>query len=841
MKNKRVAFGTYVTLILVVLSGISSGDEITINGAKSFFPFDLAQPAIDKYTRPDEVKILYADKYYVLPVEEPAIDKYTRPDEVKILYADKYYIFTLSESKEPPPVLFTQHIEWFYELSAWQIIRDDQENILRLELSLTDRSLGLYDHIKEFGISFPEGVGIHTEQADISLWSRGGDTWIKPETSPEVEAFTFANVAYRVMNLLTGGMVGRAAQISRNAQKFFDFLDSHKRDVVKPKELAVDPEIASLYLPVDQFERDSEGNFIALTAVERVRVDIPVSEDFTFNAFLKFVTGQRDFGGFIPTGRWVYGVEIIGTPKYITKQHRGGLVDIAGDVPLDVPDPDLSVEIEDFYGPEGLGTLPRGILGNTLKINIANVGEDTFYEEKIRLAVKIVDVKGIGSDSKVFNNPGWEGHTTRIVGSRLYRITVPRLEGGDVLPIEISVALVRPEVTDSVFVELINRDYTRTWLDHNSENNWDGFSTPVVDLDPNVACNRFIRIVDYIKGRLGPWDLTIQKVKKLSEGKDIDGYFDDIVEDMQKGNYKPAGNKSWKYLKDVAVDLAEMSEGKAKEAILDELKSAAVEALESQAVVSKRVADQSNDVLDFAIGLAQGMAVDGLATVVASDDADVVVTSGSGEETKITNEGAQTEIEGSTAYNFLGISVVHLPTNTDQEFDVDILDASADISTVAVVTPHEAGYSSKVFDEVPLSSSRAELTITGESASEELAYDSDNDGQTDSTILPSEVEEVTAVEDDYSVTIPLTFRLAQNFPNPFNSITQISYDLPEASDVTLAVYALTGQHAATLISGHQGAGHCEVAWDGSEFASGIYFYRLEAGQFTETKRMLLLK
>jgi len=91
------------------------------------------------------------------------------------------------------------------------------------------------------------------------------------------------------------------------------------------------------------------------------------------------------------------------------------------------------------------------------------------------------------------------------------------------------------------------------------------------------------------------------------------------------------------------------------------------------------------------------------------------------------------------------------------------------------------------------------------------------------------------------LTKPKKLRLNQHFPNPFNSATTIAYDLPEANHVTLVAYAGTGQHAAMLVSRHQEAGHYKVAWDGREFASGIYFYRLEAGEFVATKRMLLLR
>lgn len=88
---------------------------------------------------------------------------------------------------------------------------------------------------------------------------------------------------------------------------------------------------------------------------------------------------------------------------------------------------------------------------------------------------------------------------------------------------------------------------------------------------------------------------------------------------------------------------------------------------------------------------------------------------------------------------------------------------------------------------------------------------------------------------------PDCFALLPNVPNPFNPITTIAYDLPKASDVTLTIYSITGQQITTLVSTHQTAGYYRVAWNGAGFANGIYVYRLQAGQFEESRRMLLLK
>ncbi len=88
---------------------------------------------------------------------------------------------------------------------------------------------------------------------------------------------------------------------------------------------------------------------------------------------------------------------------------------------------------------------------------------------------------------------------------------------------------------------------------------------------------------------------------------------------------------------------------------------------------------------------------------------------------------------------------------------------------------------------------------------------------------------------------PANFRLEQNFPNPFNPATTIRYSVPKTGVVNIAVYNLLGQEIKTLVNEEKRPGEYEVRFDTSRLPSGIYFYRLNAGTFTETKKMLLVK
>lgn len=89
--------------------------------------------------------------------------------------------------------------------------------------------------------------------------------------------------------------------------------------------------------------------------------------------------------------------------------------------------------------------------------------------------------------------------------------------------------------------------------------------------------------------------------------------------------------------------------------------------------------------------------------------------------------------------------------------------------------------------------------------------------------------------------IPEKFSLAQNFPNPFNPETIITFNIPKNSFVKLKVYDVSGKELTVLVNGNLDAGSYNYQWDGDSFTSGVYFYRLEANEFVETKRMVLIK
>ncbi|NWF89341.1 MAG: T9SS type A sorting domain-containing protein, partial [Ignavibacteriaceae bacterium] len=95
--------------------------------------------------------------------------------------------------------------------------------------------------------------------------------------------------------------------------------------------------------------------------------------------------------------------------------------------------------------------------------------------------------------------------------------------------------------------------------------------------------------------------------------------------------------------------------------------------------------------------------------------------------------------------------------------------------------------------------------------------------------------------DDHMDNMPTTFKLNQNYPNPFNPSTKISFTLESAAKTTLTVYNILGQKVATLLSQELLAGYHEINFNASDLASGVYLFRLDSGNFTAVKKMMIMK
>jgi len=121
----------------------------------------------------------------------------------------------------------------------------------------------------------------------------------------------------------------------------------------------------------------------------------------------------------------------------------------------------------------------------------------------------------------------------------------------------------------------------------------------------------------------------------------------------------------------------------------------------------------------------------------------------------------------------------------------------------------------------------------------ERVADNLNDGASFSLDLV-EVTTVVGV-DELGNQQPASFALSQNYPNPFNPSTMIKYAIAKPSHVTISVFNLLGNEVARLVDGFRQAGSYEVTWHADGYASGVYFYRMQAGTFSETRKLVILK
>jgi len=130
--------------------------------------------------------------------------------------------------------------------------------------------------------------------------------------------------------------------------------------------------------------------------------------------------------------------------------------------------------------------------------------------------------------------------------------------------------------------------------------------------------------------------------------------------------------------------------------------------------------------------------------------------------------------------------------------------------------------------------------LKGESLLENFIVEIESNG----TVFWTDTFEVDIIATDITdeeSTLPKKFALGQNYPNPFNPTTIINYELPTTITVDLSIYNLLGQRVATLVDERQQAGSQQVEWNASGFASGVYYYRIEAGEFVDVRKMMLLR
>lgn len=222
------------------------------------------------------------------------------------------------------------------------------------------------------------------------------------------------------------------------------------------------------------------------------------------------------------------------------------------------------------------------------------------------------------------------------------------------------------------------------------------------------------------------------------------------------------------------------------------------------------------------------------------------------DSTMITNhqngDTVMVEGSGSTEFNVLWDSADD--PNDDQVAYIFQLAGSPDFESNMLMINMNVGTSTEYTADFATLASMLEnmgIVVGGSADLYARIISSDGSNQTEGSVLNLVMKRgtVTAVNNE-SADLPDSYALLHNYPNPFNPTTTIPYHLPEESHVTLAVYNMLGQRIRTLINGIKPAGRYSVQWNGlndsgNRVSTGIYFYRIQAGDFTDVEKMVFMK
>jgi uncharacterized protein (TIGR02145 family) len=149
------------------------------------------------------------------------------------------------------------------------------------------------------------------------------------------------------------------------------------------------------------------------------------------------------------------------------------------------------------------------------------------------------------------------------------------------------------------------------------------------------------------------------------------------------------------------------------------------------------------------------------------------------------------------------------------------------------------GYSSVFWSSTEYNTYHAFFMNLGTNDSVIILYYYDNKGYGFSVRCVNDI--AVGVDDNNKSELPKEFFLSKNYPNPFNPQTKISFSVPKESFITLKIYDLLGREVATLVQDKKQQGEYSVTWNADNVPSGVYFYKLLAGDFIETKKMVLMK
>ncbi len=200
------------------------------------------------------------------------------------------------------------------------------------------------------------------------------------------------------------------------------------------------------------------------------------------------------------------------------------------------------------------------------------------------------------------------------------------------------------------------------------------------------------------------------------------------------------------------------------------------------------------------------------------------------------NGGSETEITftWNAATSNADVSYVFMLDSVDADFSTPLFSIPADDEGVAVTLTGTYADIDSTLNEIGI---EAGTSIDLKWTVQAIAGDSTRMAENAHAISFTRVTPVSNEGEE----LPIQFSLSQNYPNPFNPTSTIQFSLPEAGEVRLDVFTITGQLVSTLVNSRMGSGEHSVTFDGSNLASGVYIYRIVAGTNVQTKRMTLIK
>lgn len=185
----------------------------------------------------------------------------------------------------------------------------------------------------------------------------------------------------------------------------------------------------------------------------------------------------------------------------------------------------------------------------------------------------------------------------------------------------------------------------------------------------------------------------------------------------------------------------------------------------------------------------------------------------------------------------------------EQSLDFDFhIDAINNLESVNIYNYDSTNYEYRRIDSIVTSSTHVNKVFNVGSYNLKITYKNNNSDESSfsnklvfAINQPDSINQPDTIKSDSTVILPSEYILFQNYPNPFNPSTTLSFLIPKTNFVKLKVYDLLGRELETLLNEEKSPGNYKVEFNGEKYSSGIYFYRIQAGSFTETKKLILMK